>query len=322
MNIVMLDRNSLPSDQQINAFDQPHSWVEHAQTDSQDLVDRCAHADILVLSKVPIGSALLAKCPRIKHIAIAATGHNIVDLEACGKFGVSVSNVPSYAATTVAEHVINVTLSLRRQLNLYRQLVIDGAWQTSPAFCLFDKPVHDMHGATMGIIGLGEIGQKTATLANAMGMKVLFSARREGAQQKAHCEFATQVEFETLLAESDVISLHCSLNHSTRNLIGMTELKKMKPSAILINTARGGIVNEAELRDAILNHEIGGAAIDVMLSEPPTNEAPLLQIANRDNVIITPHMSWTSRQSLQVLVSILVDNINAFMVGRPQNLVN
>lgn len=317
VHVVMLDRNALADDVPIRPLQHPHTWQDYPATRPEQVVERLHDADIAVLSKVAIKRETLAACPRLKHIAVSATGYNIIDLEACREHQVSVSNIPSYAADTVAEHVIACIFSLRRELIQYRQKVIEGAWQTSPGFCLFDKPVNEIRGATLGIVGLGEIGTATARLANAVGMRVVYSARRP-----LSLDFATQVDFDQLIAHSDVISLHCSLNHSTRNLINQTELQRMPEHAILINTARGGIVDETALVAAIEQQQIAGTAVDVLAQEPPADDSPLLSIAERSNVIITPHISWTNVQAMQVLADTLINNIEAFISGTPQNLVS
>jgi glycerate dehydrogenase len=315
-NIVFLDRNSLSPNAKIRQLAASASWQFYDSTSEQELVQRCTDADVLVLSKTRISEQTLAACPSIKHIAIAATGFNIVDIKACKNYRVSVSIVPAYANTSVAEHVINYALCLRRQLIQYRQQVVNGAWQESVGFCLFDKPILDLAGTTLGIVGFGSLGQATAKLATAMGMKVIFSARRP-----VGCSYADQVEFEQLIESADIISLHCSLNESTRNLIDKSALKRMQKHAILINTARGGIVDESALVEAIENNEIAGIGIDVLQEEPPKQNSPLLKIADQTNVIITPHTAWASEQAMSRLTDILADNIDAFLLGESKNLV-
>ena len=316
-HIVMLDRNALSRDIEIKAISAPHSWSNYASSREAQVAARLKNADVAVLSKVIINEKILSDCPKLRHIAVCATGYNTIDLEACRKHNVSVSNIPNYAANTVAEHVISASLMLRRELIQYRQKVIEGAWQKSASFCLFDKPMNDLRGATMGIIGLGDIGKATAKLANAMGMNVIFSARRE-----IECNFAQQTSFDELIKTADVISLHCSLNKDTLNLIDAQALNKMQSHAILINSARGGIVDETALVAAIESQQIGGAAFDVLVEEPPKDYSPLLSIAELSNIIITPHISWTSQQAMQQLADVLVDNIEGFLADRPVNLVS
>ena len=285
-------------------------------TTLQLVIERSVGADVLVTNKVRISKEVLLACPSVKHIAVAATGFNVIDIEACQQLGVSVSNIPSYAATTVAEHVITSALILRRQLLSYRHSVINSEWQTSPSFCLFGKPINDLQNSTFGVIGLGEIGWTTAAKAAALGMRVVYSSRSEKS-----CDFAERLSFDEIISTSDIISLHCSLTPETENLISTTQLKRMQPHAILINTARGGVANEASVVDAINKNMIGGIAFDVLLEEPPTNNSPLLSIAERDNVIISPHIAWASEQAMQTLVDILANNVDAFLLGSPQNIV-
>jgi len=265
---------------------------------------------------VKISREVLLACPSIKHIAVSATGFNIIDTEACRQLGVSVSNIPNYAATTVAEHVIASALCLRRQLLSYRQSVINNQWQASANFCIFGSPINNLQNATFGVIGLGALGLATAQKAAALGMHVIYTSRTQ-----KPCDFAEYVSFDELLSSADVISLHCSLTAETQNLIAAKELKMMKSHAILINTARGGVANEVDVVNAINNNIIGGISFDVLVEEPPQNGTPLLSIADRDNVIITPHTAWASEQAMQTLINILADNVDAFLLGSPKNLV-
>ncbi len=314
--IVYLDRGGLPERFKVRAPSINHEWIDYPSTPPERVIERCKGADVLISNKVKIDDDVLRACPSVKHIAVSATGFNIIDTQACKRHGVSVSNIPSYAATTVAEHVIMSALCLRRELLSYRQSVINGEWQTSPSFCLFGNPLNDLHDSTFGVIGLGELGQATAEKANALGMRVIYTSR-----SAKSCDFADQVSTEELISEADIISVHCSLTPETENLISQQELQKMKPHAILINTARGGIVDEKSVVDAIKNNQIGGISFDVLAQEPPLDGSPLLSIADRNNVIITPHSAWASEQAMQALADILADNVEAFLLGSPNNIV-
>lgn len=314
--IVFLDRAGLPERFVATPPEPAHEWVDYSSTSPDLINERALGADVLITNKVKIGEATLVACPTVKHIAVAATGFNVVDIEACERHGVSVSNIPNYAATTVAEHVITSALCLRRELLKYREKVISGAWQQSETFCLFDKPLNDLAGATFGVIGYGEIGRATAAKAHALGMKVVFSSR-----SVKQSDFATQLSLDELITRADIISLHCSLTPETENLIGAAELDKMQSHAILINTARGGVANEGDIVNAIQKNQIGGIAFDVLVEEPPKTDSKLLSIAKRSNVIITPHIAWASEQAMQHLVNILASNVNAFLLGQTQNLV-
>jgi len=214
LSIVYLDRDGLPERIQVPEPKVSHDWVNYAATAPEQIIERSRNADVLVVNKVAINAEILAACPSIKHIVVSATGF---------KRGVSVSNVPSYAADTVSEHVIGSALVLRREMLRYANSVSDGEWQTSDAFCLFGKPFKNLHGATIGLIGLGEIGEATAERARALGMNVLFCAR----SKRLH-DYAEQVDLEQLLKRSDIVSVHCSLNESTRGLIGEAEIALMQ----------------------------------------------------------------------------------------------
>lgn len=315
--IVFLDRVGLPERFSVRAPELDHQWDNYDSSLPEQVIERSVGADVLITNKVKITRETLLACPSVKHIAVAATGFNIIDIDACRELGVSVSNIPSYAATTVAEHVIASALCLRRQLLSYRQSVIDGQWQRSSSFCLFGEPINDLKNSIFAVIGFGELGRAAASMAAALGMRVIFSSRG-----KHQCEFAKQVSFEEAITTADIISVHCSLNAETLNLIAAPQLRKMQPHAILINTARGGIVNEADVVQAINDKLIGGISFDVLVEEPPSDYSPLLSIANFENVIITPHSAWASEQAMQRLADILADNVEAFLLGSPQNLVS
>ena len=315
--IVFLDREGLPERFNVRAPKLNHCWTNYDSTPPDYIIERSLDADVLVTNKVKITRDILLACPSVRHIAVAATGFNIIDMDACNELNVSVSNIPSYAATTVAEHVMASTLCLRRQLLSYRHSVINGEWQKSPTFCLFGERINDLQNAIFAVIGFGELGQATAKKAAALGMRVIFASR--GNHQ---CEFAEQVSFDQVITSADIISVHCNLSEDTLNLISAPQVQGMQPHTILINTARGGIVNEADVVNAINDKQIGGVSFDVLVEEPPNDDSPLLSIANLDNVIITPHSAWASEQAMQRLTDILADNVDAFLLGSPQNLVS
>lgn len=315
--IVYLDRSGLPERFIVRQPKLDHEWLDYPKSRPDEVIERSQGANVLISNKVAITEDILVACPSVKHIAVSATGFNIIDINACQRLGVSVSNIPSYAATTVAEHTITSALCLRRSLNSYRHKVIDGEWQHSDSFCLFGPAIKDINGATFGIIGFGELGQATAQKAQALGMKVIFCSKSQH-----QSDIAKQVSFDELIEQSDIISLHCSLNEDTQNLINLAQLKRMKPHCLLINTARGGVANERDVVTAIEQNIIGGVAFDVLIKEPPTNDSPLLSIANRDNVILTPHIAWASEQAMQSLADILADNVEGFLLGKPQNIIS
>jgi glycerate dehydrogenase len=248
-------------------------------------------------------------------IAVAATGTDNVDLDWCRAHGVMVSNIRGYAAHTVPEHVLMLALALRRNVMDYTRDVREGRWQRAPMFCFFDHTIRDLHGATLGIVGRGSIGQGVARLAEAFGMRVLW-AERKGAEKVSPARTA----FADLLRQSDVVSLHCPLNAETRGLVGEIELRLMKPEAVLINTARGGLVDEAALARALAEGWIAGAGVDVLSEEPPRQGNPLLT-PGLPNLILTPHVAWASAAAMQGLLDQLSENIEAFARGEPRNRV-
>ena len=311
--IVFLDRQSLKAEVRRPAF--PHQWEEHAQTLEQSVADRLAGATVAITNKVPIRRATLDKLPNLKLIAMAATGYDVIDVDACRERGVAVANIRNYAVHTVPEHTFAMIFALRRNLIAYRDDVLRGRWQSEDQFCFFDHPIQDLHGSTIGIFGEGALGQATATIARALGMRVLFADHP--APKAPGVEFTDP---DTVFAESDIISLHCPLTPASRNFIGIEQLRKMKRSAILINTARGGLVDEQALKTALETGLIAGAGFDVLTKEPPKEGNPLLEL-RMPNFILTPHVAWASEGAMQFLADQLIDNIEAFIAGRPQNLV-
>ena len=248
-------------------------------------------------------------------IAVAATGYDVIDVAYCKEHGIAVANIRNYAVHTVPEHAFAMILALRRNLLAYRRGCQNGVWQKSEQFCFFTHDIGDLHGATLGIIGEGAIGQGTAAIGRAFGMRVLFADH-----PPPKMEGVTFTPHEQVLAESDVISLHCPLMPATRNLIDMAAFRKMKRNALLINTARGGLVDEAALIQALDEGLIAGAGFDVLTVEPPTNGHPLLEV-RRPNFILTPHVAWASDGAMQFLADQLIDNIDLWAAGKPQHLV-
>lgn len=312
-HIVFLDADTLKSELRRPAFE--HTWTEYQQTNPAEIVGRLANATIVITNKVPMQGEVLAQLPQLKMIAVAATGYNMVDIAACRQLKIAVSNIRGYAINSVPEHVFALIFALKRNLIAYREAVHEGKWRQATQFCFFDHSISDLHGATLGIIGAGALGHATAKLATAFGSKVLYAESMNPAQDNTG-----RVPLKQLLAESDIVSLHCPLTNATRNMIDEAELKLMKPSAFLINTARGGLVNEQALVKALTAGWIAGAGFDVLSQEPPTNGNPLLDL-NLPNFILTPHVAWASDQAMQALADQLIDNIEAFVAGKPQHLV-
>ncbi|MBI2277637.1 MAG: D-2-hydroxyacid dehydrogenase [Dechloromonas sp.] len=314
--IVYLERDSVIAEVRRPLF--AHDWVEYPMTAAADVVERLAGATIAIVNKVPLPAAAIAALPDLKMVAVAATGTNIVDLEACTARGIVVSNIRGYAEHTVPEHVMALTLALSRNLFAWRETVQAGRWQQSDQFCLFDHPIRDLHGATLGLVGSGSLGNGVARLAEAFGMRILRAEHKGAAGVRPG-----YTDFSEVLASADVLTLHCPLTAQTRGLIGEAELRAMKSSALLINTARGGIVDEAALIRALKDGWIGGAGFDVITAEPPPAGHPMVdpELLALPNFLLTPHVAWASRPAMQTLADQLIDNIEAFVAGRPQNRV-
>jgi glycerate dehydrogenase len=315
-HIVYLERESIIAGVRRPAF--AHDWVEYPGSLPSQVEARLAGATIAIVNKLQIDAGLIARLPQLQMVAVTATGTNNIDLEACRTRGIVVSNIRGYAVHTVPEHVFSLLLALSRNLFAYRDAVAAGRWQKSGQFCFFDYPIRDLQGATLGVIGGGSLGSGVIRLAEAFGMRVL-RAGRKGAPTVREGYTA----FADVLRDSDAISLHCPLTEDTRNLFGEAELRAMKPTALLINTARGGLVDEAVLARALQEGWIAGAGFDVLSVEPPDSGNPLLapELLALPNFLLTPHVAWASRPAMQTLAEQLVDNIEAFARGEAQNRV-
>ena len=311
--VVFLDRASLKA--QVRRPACATEYVEYQTTAPEQIVPRLEGATVAIINKLPLRSESLERLPQLKMIAVAATGYDVVDVAYCKAHGIAVANIRNYAVHTVPEHAFALILALRRNLLAYRADVERGVWNKSEQFCFFTYPIGDLYGSTLGIIGEGAIGQGTAAVARAFGMRVLFA---DHPPPKA--EGVTFTPHEEVLAQADVLSLHCPLTPETRNLIDLAALRKMKRSALLINTARGGLVDEAALIQALDEGLIAGAGFDVLTVEPPRNGHPLLDV-RRHNFILTPHIAWASDGAMQFLADQLIDNIELWCAGTPQHLV-
>ncbi|MDP3440699.1 MAG: D-2-hydroxyacid dehydrogenase [Azonexus sp.] len=314
--IVFLESESLIAELRRPNF--AHDWVAYPNTAPDQVAERLAGATIAIINKAPISAATVNATSGLKMVAVAATGTNVVDLDACRASGIVVANVRGYAEHTVPEHVMALLLALSRNLLAWRETLQAGRWQQSDQFCLFDHPIRDLHGATLGLMGSGSLGNGVARLAEAFGMRVLRAERKDATSLRPG-----YTAFSTVLAEADAISLHCPLTAATRGLIGVAELQAMKRSALLINTARGGIVDEAALIQALQEGWIAGAGFDVVSVEPPGPDHPMLAPAllALPNFLLTPHVAWASRPAMQALADQLIDNIEAFVAGAPKNRV-
>lgn len=313
MKIVFLERNTFRVE-----FRQPgfiHEWVEYAETDSENVVPRLAEANIAIVNKLPLRASTLAQLPQLKLIAVAATGVDNIDLDYCRAHGVAVCNTRNYAKHSLPEHVLMLILALRRNLIAYREDVRLGKWNQAKQFCLLNASIRDLNGSTLGIIGYGFLGHAVAELARAVGMNVLVAERK--GQEKLR---EGRTSFADVLKRSDVVTLHCPLTPDTLNLIGSSELQMMKRDALLINAARGGLVNESDLVTALRKGWIAGAAVDVLTREPPRDGNVLLDL-ELPNLLITPHIAWASTEAMQTLADQLIDNLEAFVRGEELNRV-
>jgi glycerate dehydrogenase len=311
--IVFLDRGSIEAQLRVPGF--AHEWVDHRSTPASEVVARLAEARIAVTNKVPIREVELAQLPDLRMIAVAATGTDVIDIEACRKRGVIVSNIRNYAGSTVPEHVMAMILALRRNIFAYRASIESGAWQRASNFALLDHDIHELSGSRLGLVGYGTLAKAVARLGSAFGMEVCVFNR-----SPIDAPGVRQIALDELLATSDVLSLHVPLTPQTRGLIGARELSLMKPGALLINTARGGLVDEAALAQALREGRIGGAGIDVVDGEPPRLDNPLLDL-RLPNFMLTPHVAWASKEAMQRLADQLIGNIEAFASGAPRNTV-
>jgi glycerate dehydrogenase len=309
-SIVFLDRETLGAKLRTPNF--PHSYREYAVTRGPEVVERLKNATIAIINKVPMRKETLAQLPELKLIAVAATGTDVIDKDYCRTAGITIVNIRNYAFNTVPEHVFALIFALRRNLVAYRQDVRKGAWQQADQFCFFPHSIRDIAGSTIGIIGFGALGKSVAQRAKGLGMRVLAT------------DIVAQpglVDLPTVLKDSDVVTLHVPLTPETRAMIGKEQLAMMRRDAILINTARGGLVDEYALAEALKEKVIAGAGFDVLTNEPPRDGNILLEL-DLPNFILTPHIAWASCEAMQILADQLIDIIEAFVAGRPQNVVS
>ncbi len=316
MRIVFLDRSSIGPAVILSKPSFAHEWIEYDRSQPEEVVERLEGADIAVCNKVPIGRDAIMCLPDLKMICIPATGYDAFDIDACKERGIVVSNVRGYAVHTVPEHTFALILALRRGLIGYRQDVIDGHWQAAQQFCFFSHTISDLAGATLGIIGEGAIGQAVARLGQAFGMRTLFAAHKN-----VQGLGPLYTPFDEVLSTSDVITLHSPLMPATRNMIAAPEFAKMARRPILVNCARGGLVNEADLVDALKTGKISGLGFDCLTTEPPQPDNPLLKVLEYPNVIVTPHVAWASNQAMQTVWDQVIDHIENFYKGTPTNRV-
>lgn len=318
MKLVILERNSVGTDVDVSCFEKFGEVTCYPNTVAANTSERVKDADIILANKAPLNESTLKDAPNVKLICLLATGFDNVDLAYCKSRSIKVTNVVNYCTSTVAQHTLLLALALSEKIALYDDYVKSGAYSAQDRFSNFDRTFYDLEGKTWGIIGMGTIGRRVAGLAQAFGCRVIFYS----ASGKSTCTDYERVEFDTLLQESDILSLHCPLSDRTRGLINKDALSKMKETAILVNVARGPVVDTQALYDALVTDQIAGAGLDVLEQEPMAKDNPLAQIKDSTKLIITPHMAWASLESRTRLVDEVVKNIEAFLAGENRNVVN
>ncbi len=314
MKITVLDGNALnPGDLSWSQVEELGSLTVYPRTLPEEVVSRIGDSDAILLNKINITEDVLSKCPNLKYIGVQATGYNVIDLEACRKHNVTVTNVPSYSTAGVAQMVFAYITEFASRPALHNESVKNKDWVKCPDFCYWKTPLIELEGKTLGIYGYGSIGRRVAQIANAFGMKVIVCTRTPKP------DIENPVDFSTLLNEADFITLHAPLTDNTREVINRTTLPLMKKSAYLINTARGLLVNEKDLAEALNNGTIAGYAADVVSEEPMKDGNPLLTAKNS---IITPHIAWAAVETRQRLLDVVVENLKCWIEGKPQNVVS
>lgn len=315
--IVFLDSGSFGKNFEFSSPEIDHELIIFESTEYDDVATRLEGATIAITNKVPIERMDLSdpKLSNLKLILVAATGYNVIDTDACKEKGIAVYNVQGYAINTVPEHTFSMILSLRRQLFSSRADVNSGNWRRSKNFCVLGDEIRDLHGSTIGIIGAGAIGGRVCEIASAFGMNVLVAAPVHRPPKDG------ETSLENVLINSDIISIHCPLNSLTRNLISEPEFKLMKRKPLIVNTARGGIVNEGDLVSAYKSGLVSAIGFDCLTEEPPVNGNPLLEISDQSNVLVTPHTAWASREAMNQVWSQVIGNIQRFLNNDPVNKV-
>jgi glycerate dehydrogenase len=325
MKIVVLDGYTLnPGDLTWDNLNALCPCKIYDRTPPDQVLHCAAEAEILLTNKTEIAREHIQNLPKLKYIGILATGTNIVDLAAARERGIAVTNVPAYGTSSVAQTTIALLLELTQHVGLHSQSVHQGQWTSNPDWCYWERPLIELDGLTMGIIGLGRIGTAVARIAAALGMNVIASGRASSREtvttdNSLHAPAIKRVDLETLFRQSDVVSLHCPLTPETKHLINAQKLSWMKPSAFLLNTSRGQLVDENALAAALNSGQLAGAGLDVLSEEPPPAMNPLL---SAKNCIITPHLAWATKAARSRLMQVAVENVRAFLTGKPQNFVS
>lgn len=309
MNIVFLDSTAIPKHIPIPSPTFAHTWTEYEHTSSAETIERAKDADIVITSKVIFDRETLKQLPKLKLIAITATGTNNIDLVAAEEMGIAVRNVTDYSSTTVPEHVMGLIFALKHSLAGWLRDQTEAKWVESKQFCYFDYPITDIRGSTLGVFGKGCLGTEVGRLSNAVGMKVLYAEHKDATVCREG-----YTPFDEVLKQADIVTLHCPLTETTKNLMNAETLSKMKKGAFLINTGRGPLIDEVALVDALKTGHLGGAALDVMVKEPPEKDNPLILAAKTmPNLIITPHIAWASDSAVTTLVGKVIKNIEEFV---------
>jgi len=315
MKIVVLDGYTLnPGDLDWGVFREMGEFEVYDRTPRELVIERAKGAEILLTNKTPLPAETLSRLPQVRYIGVLATGYNVVDVAYANERGIVVTNVPAYGTHTVAQFTFALLLELCSRVQLHDTAVHAGEWTRSPDFCFTKAPLVELYGKTLGIIGFGSIGRQVARIGQAFGMRVATVDRG-----KRYAEQPEYLELSEIFRQADVISVHCPLTPETEGLICKKTLERMKPSAFLINTSRGGLVVERDLADALNEGRIAGAGLDVLSTEPPAADNPLLTARN---CIITPHIAWATKEARERLMNIAADNLRAFLEGRPQNTVS
>ncbi|MBS1852840.1 MAG: D-2-hydroxyacid dehydrogenase [Acidobacteria bacterium] len=317
MKLVVLDGYALnPGDLSWDSFGQLAHLTVHERTDTPLIVERAAAADLILTNKTPLSSETLASLPRLKYIGVLATGYNVVDVKAAAARRVTVTNVPSYGSSSVAQLTFALILELCNNVGIHDSVVKTGEWSRNPDWCFWLRPQVELYGKVMGIVGFGRIGRAVAKIAEAFGMRLLVANHRN--PDLSGFSNGLVAPLEDVLRQADVVSLHCPLTPQTQNIISREHLALMKPTAFLINTSRGALIMEDDLAESLNSGRLAGAAVDVLSSEPPRPDNPLLRAKN---CIVTPHMAWATREARARLMETAVNNLASFLAGQPINVV-
>ncbi len=318
MKLVVLERNSVGTDVDVSCFERFGEVEYYPNTVAENTAERVKDADIVIANKAPMNESTLKDAPDVKLICLFATGFDNVDLDYCKSCGIKVANVVNYSTAAVVQHTLMLALALEEKLAFYDDYVKSDTYANQDRFSNFDRPFGEFEGKTWGIVGMGNIGRRVARVAQALGCKVIFYS----ASGNSTCTEYERVELDTLLAQSDILSLHCPLSDRTRGLINKEAFARMKKSAILVNVARGPVVDTQALYEALTEGQIAAAGLDVLEKEPISKDNPLGNIKDSTKLIITPHMAWASTEARERLVSEVSKNIEAFLGGEDRNIVN